>query len=107
MSNDDEPILVKQIIVTLSCVYDQGLTFTTRDIELYPDEFEYYDPEDSYIFIYSGQGAYQYVFETFVKPDTSDDELNIIKQQIIEQFKDYLKQKISYLNNGLEILNDL
>ena len=52
MSNDDEPILVKQIIVTLSYVYNQGLTFTTRDIELYPDEFEYYDPEDSYIFIY-------------------------------------------------------
>lgn len=106
MSND-EPILVKQIIVTLSCVYDQGLTFTTRDIELYPDEFEYYDPEDSYIFIYSGQGAYQYVFETFVKPNTSDDDLIKIKRRIIEQFKEYIQQKINYLNNGLEILNDL
>lgn len=106
MSND-EPILVKQIIVTLSYVYNQGLTFTTEDIELYPDEFEYYDPEDSDIFIYSGRSAYQYIFETFVKPDTSDDELNEIKKQIIEQFKEYIQQKINYLNNGLEILNDL
>jgi hypothetical protein len=105
--NIEQPILVKQIIVTLSYVYNQGLTFTTKDIELYLDEFEYYDPEDSDIFIYSGQGAYQYVFETFVKPDTSDDELNIIKQRIIEQFKEYIQQKINYLNNGLEILNDL
>lgn len=105
--NIEQPILVKQIIVTLSYVYNQGLTFTTKDIELYPDEFEYYDPEDSDIFIYSGQHAYQYVFETFVKPDTSDDELNIIKQRIIEQFKEYIQQKINYLNNGLEILNDL
>lgn len=106
MSND-EPILVKQIIVTLSCVYNQGLTFTTRDIELYPDEFEYYDPEDLDIFIYGGRSTCQYVFETFVKPDTSDDDLIKIKQRIIEQFKEYIQQKINYLNNGLEILNDL
>lgn len=105
--NIEQPILVKQIIVTLSYVYNKGLVFSTEDMELYPDEFDYYDPEDSDIFIYSGQGAYQYVFETYVKPDTSDDDLIKIKQRIIEQFKEYIQQKINYLNNGLEILNDL
>ena len=98
--NEDEPIKVKQLIFSFSYKYGYRFEFKENIIELYSDEFKFYQTKED-IEIDDGVDIYKLVSEVFVSIDSSDELIKQIKIQVKESMEEWFKKRINELMHGL------
>ena len=98
--NEDEPIKVKQLIFSFSYKYGYRFEFKENIIELYSDEFKFYQTKED-IEIDDGIDIYQLVSEVFVSIDSSDELIKQIKIQVKESMEKWFEKRINELMHGL------
>ena len=101
----DIPIKAKQLIFHFSYKYGYDFGFEENIVELYPDEFTFFNSPDN-IEIDDGIGGYQLTAEIFVPVKASKEYIKQIESDVRKEMENWFKRRIKDLTHGLEVLRD-